>query len=53
MAMSETQFAEISKIDPTEWANEAELQGEIIDKLKSRIPKVFSELQQKLAAHFR
>lgn len=52
MDMPEAQFDAITKIDVKEWATEVKLQGEIIERLKSRIPDVFVKLNHELALRF-
>jgi phosphoenolpyruvate carboxykinase (GTP) len=52
LSMTETQFAEVSKIDAVEWTQELKLQEELLERLKKRLPKVFFEIHQGMATRF-
>jgi len=52
LALPEKLFAEVSKVDSAEWKNEVKLQGELIEQLRARIPKVFLTIHEKLANVF-
>ncbi len=44
-----SRFAELMKIEPTEWARELEQQKEFLSSLSSKQPAVFKEIQEKFA----
>jgi phosphoenolpyruvate carboxykinase (GTP) len=52
ISMSEAQYADISRIDAGEWLKELELQEELLERLKKRLPKVFFDIHKGLSARF-
>ncbi len=50
--MSEDQFKAVSKIDKEEWSQELRLQSELIEKLKDRLPKRFTDIHKSLQLRF-
>ena len=52
LALNEEQFKLISKIDRDEWKQELELQDELIEKLKDRLPKQFFKIHADLKSGF-
>ena len=51
--MSEAQYAEVSRVDSGEWIKELKLQEELMTRLKSRLPKVFYKIHERLLSSYR
>lgn len=52
LSYSEAQFKAVTAVDREEWLQELKLQDELLEKLKDRLPKKFSEIRQSLQARF-
>lgn len=52
ISMSQEQYKQVSKIDSGEWNHELELQDELLEKLRDRLPKQFFEIQSTLKTKF-